>query len=452
MAGAVTDVLTSFVPRGGGLRLRGRRRGDGGRRRHDRHARRSAPGGSGRRRRSCSRAPASPASHARAARSRSAPRPRSRRSSTCPRRSAPAPRTSATSRSARRRRWAATSARARVSARPRGDLQGALLAVGAQVRSAGAGGETTEPLEDFLANRRDRLVLDVSYDEPAAGAFVALDRPHTHEYTVLAVSAARLADGTVRLAATGAGSCGGPAPVRGGGGGRPPGRRSRGAPGRDPARRRARVGVVPLAGPARARPPGAHPAPGERMKLPEGMRLIRERAGARDRERPAHAASRGPARGADDHEPEGRLPAGRLRRVHRPRRRQARPLLPAPRRRRRRLGGDDARRHRHAGAARACPGRVLRAVRLAVRVLHPRSPDGHARAARADAQAVARRDRGGARRPRLPLHRLREDPRLRRGGRQREQRREGRRRQAPALRRRRRTSRGGRPSSTTSAS
>jgi aerobic carbon-monoxide dehydrogenase medium subunit len=91
---------------------------------------------------------------------------------------------------------------------PRGDLQGALIAVGAQVRSAGAGGETTEPVEDFLGKRRDRLVLDVSFDEPAAGAFVALDRPHTHEYTALAVSAARLADGTVRLAATGAGSHG----------------------------------------------------------------------------------------------------------------------------------------------------------------------------------------------------------------------------------------------------
>jgi len=37
---------------------------------------------------------------------------------------------------------------------------------------------------------------------------VALDRPHAHEYTVLAVSAARLGDGTVRLAATGAGSAG----------------------------------------------------------------------------------------------------------------------------------------------------------------------------------------------------------------------------------------------------
>jgi CO/xanthine dehydrogenase FAD-binding subunit len=91
---------------------------------------------------------------------------------------------------------------------PRGDLQGALLAVGAQVRSAGAGGETTEPLDDFLAHRGGRLVLDVTYDEPAAGAFVALDRPHTHEYTALAVSAARLADGSVRLAATGTGSAG----------------------------------------------------------------------------------------------------------------------------------------------------------------------------------------------------------------------------------------------------
>ncbi|HZR93137.1 MAG TPA: FAD binding domain-containing protein [Gaiellaceae bacterium] len=88
---------------------------------------------------------------------------------------------------------------------PRGDLQGPLLAVGASVRSAGSGGVRSEPLEEFLAHRAKRLVLDVRYDEPAAGAFVALDRPHTHEYTALAVSAARLADGSVRLAATGAG-------------------------------------------------------------------------------------------------------------------------------------------------------------------------------------------------------------------------------------------------------
>jgi CO/xanthine dehydrogenase FAD-binding subunit len=88
---------------------------------------------------------------------------------------------------------------------PRGDLQGALLAVGATVRSAGAGGITTEPLEDFLGYRNERLILDVSYEEPASGAFVSIDRPHTHEYTTMAVSAAKFSDGSIRLAATGAG-------------------------------------------------------------------------------------------------------------------------------------------------------------------------------------------------------------------------------------------------------
>jgi aerobic carbon-monoxide dehydrogenase medium subunit len=91
---------------------------------------------------------------------------------------------------------------------PRGDLQGAMLAVGATARSTGAGGERTEPLEKFLGNREGRLLLDVSYQEPEAGAFVALDRPHTHDYTAMAVSAARAADGTVRVAVTGAGAHG----------------------------------------------------------------------------------------------------------------------------------------------------------------------------------------------------------------------------------------------------
>ena len=86
---------------------------------------------------------------------------------------------------------------------PRGDLQGAMLAVGATIRSVGAGGETTEPLEDFLPHRQDRLLLDVSYEEPSAGAFAPLIRPHTHDYTALAVSAARGEDGTIRLAASG---------------------------------------------------------------------------------------------------------------------------------------------------------------------------------------------------------------------------------------------------------
>jgi aerobic carbon-monoxide dehydrogenase medium subunit len=91
---------------------------------------------------------------------------------------------------------------------PRGDLQGALLALGATARSAGPGGERSEPLDAFLGARDGRLLLDVSFEEPAAGAFAALDRPHTHDYTALAVSAARAADGTVRIAATGAGSHG----------------------------------------------------------------------------------------------------------------------------------------------------------------------------------------------------------------------------------------------------
>jgi len=91
---------------------------------------------------------------------------------------------------------------------PRGDLQGAFLAVGATARSATGGDVTEEPLEDFLAERRHRLLLSVSFDEPAAGAYAGLDRPHTHDYTALAVSGARSTDGTLRLAATGAGSWG----------------------------------------------------------------------------------------------------------------------------------------------------------------------------------------------------------------------------------------------------
>jgi aerobic carbon-monoxide dehydrogenase medium subunit len=87
---------------------------------------------------------------------------------------------------------------------PRGDLQAALIALGAQVRSVGAGGERTEPVEDFLAAGPDgRLVLEVSYDAPQAGATAAVGRPHAHAYTVLRVSGARTG-GELRLAASGA--------------------------------------------------------------------------------------------------------------------------------------------------------------------------------------------------------------------------------------------------------
>jgi CO/xanthine dehydrogenase FAD-binding subunit len=92
----------------------------------------------------------------------------------------------------------------RTSEVPRGDLQGAFLALDAHVRSDGAGGERTESLEHFLGARDGRLLLSVSYEEPAAGAFECIRYPHTHTYTVLAVSAVRAGDGEIRLAATGA--------------------------------------------------------------------------------------------------------------------------------------------------------------------------------------------------------------------------------------------------------
>jgi len=91
---------------------------------------------------------------------------------------------------------------------PVGDLQGPLLALGAAVRSAGAGGEQTDSLADFLSNGAGRLLLDVSFQLPAAGAFEALRRPHTHHFTPLAVSGVLTADGGIRLAATGVGATG----------------------------------------------------------------------------------------------------------------------------------------------------------------------------------------------------------------------------------------------------
>ena len=76
------------------------------------------------------------------------------------------------------------------------------------MRSAADGEVAEEPLEDFFGKRAERLVLSVTFEEPAAGAFAGLDRPHAHDYTALAVSGAKAKDGTVRLAATGAGSWG----------------------------------------------------------------------------------------------------------------------------------------------------------------------------------------------------------------------------------------------------
>lgn len=90
---------------------------------------------------------------------------------------------------------------------PRGDLQAALIALGARVTSTGKGGERTEPVEEFLAgDRAGRLVLEVEVGTGGRGAWAALDRPHAHSYTALAVAAARDAKGTLRLAAGGVAS------------------------------------------------------------------------------------------------------------------------------------------------------------------------------------------------------------------------------------------------------
>jgi CO/xanthine dehydrogenase FAD-binding subunit len=90
-------------------------------------------------------------------------------------------------------------------ATPRGDLQAALIALGATVRSTGKDGERSEPVEEFLANGPDgRLVLEVELAEPRRAGFASVRRPHAHAYTILAACAAETVDG-VRVGITGAG-------------------------------------------------------------------------------------------------------------------------------------------------------------------------------------------------------------------------------------------------------
>ena len=88
----------------------------------------------------------------------------------------------------------------------RGDLQAALLALKARVRSVGAGGERTESIDDFLAaGPTGRLVLEIEVDEPKRAAAAAVRRPHAHAYTILSVAAVETSDG-VRVAIAGAGA------------------------------------------------------------------------------------------------------------------------------------------------------------------------------------------------------------------------------------------------------
>jgi len=86
---------------------------------------------------------------------------------------------------------------------PRGDLQAALIALGATVRSTGSGGERLEPVEDFLAARDGRLVLEIELEEPKRAAHASARRPHAHAYTILAACTAETSTG-VRVGITGA--------------------------------------------------------------------------------------------------------------------------------------------------------------------------------------------------------------------------------------------------------
>jgi aerobic carbon-monoxide dehydrogenase medium subunit len=87
----------------------------------------------------------------------------------------------------------------------RGDLQAPLLALAARVRSAGAGGERTDSIDDFLGAGPDgRLVLEIEVDEPKRASAAYVRRPHAHHFTLLAVAAAETGDG-IRVAIAGAG-------------------------------------------------------------------------------------------------------------------------------------------------------------------------------------------------------------------------------------------------------
>jgi CO/xanthine dehydrogenase FAD-binding subunit len=73
----------------------------------------------------------------------------------------------------------------------RGDLGAALIALGARVHSTGAGGDRTDPVEEFVAGDRvGRLVLAVELDQIARrSAFESLRRRHAHSFAIATVAA-----------------------------------------------------------------------------------------------------------------------------------------------------------------------------------------------------------------------------------------------------------------------
>jgi len=80
----------------------------------------------------------------------------------------------------------------------RGDLGAPLIALGARVRSTGAGGERIEPIEEFLAgDRAGRLVLDVQYDRfERRSSTTGLRRRHAKSFSIATVVACARPDGS----------------------------------------------------------------------------------------------------------------------------------------------------------------------------------------------------------------------------------------------------------------
>jgi carbon-monoxide dehydrogenase medium subunit len=85
-----------------------------------------------------------------------------------------------------------------------GDLHAPLIATRARVRSVGADGERSDPIERYLTIDEPRLVLDVTCDRPGSGAFISQRRIHSATLTVISVAIARFDDG-VLVAVGGAG-------------------------------------------------------------------------------------------------------------------------------------------------------------------------------------------------------------------------------------------------------
>ena len=336
---------------------------------------------------------------------RRAPRPRRRR------RSPPAPATSPTTRSAARRRSAATSAWAAITRRRAATCRAACSRSTRRCARRAPDGERTEPLEDFLAR-------------PAAGGSSSTSassaRPRrpsrrsstpTRTSTPCSRSPVRARrDGKTRLAATGVAGPGPRLRVGRGAGLGSRGRRRRSGRRRHVRRRRARVRLVPRADAAGARPPCPHPTRGVRMNLTVNgvdttiesgpltslLDVLREELGITSPKAGCEQGGCGACTVLVDGEP---------------RRSCLTPVASVDgaaitHRRGPRLAGEHG----------ADPAGVHAPLRRAVRLLHLRDDDGRAGLHRPRRQRRPRGHPGGARRPRLPLHGLRQDHRRGRGG------------------------------------